>query len=356
MKSLKNKLAFILIFQFVGILYSYCQVLNATFEIESQSATSATINVFLSKSNPQRMKLSGVTTYLAQPSPIAFAGAMTPTWTEGSAFMSLNDPMPNLNSVRIRAVQAPIGDSTSAILITSDPQLYGTITVTSTAPIPYPITLTPTNAFQALVYHNNSPTSTALIINATPLVLVPLPISISYLNAKESGITNVINWTTASEVNNEFQIIESSLNGSTNWKEIGRVNAKNNPYGASYEFFDSKPSKLNYYRIHSIDFDGKEQFSKIVYVQREGRSGIITAIHPNPTANFVEIDLQPEYDDEVTYSILDATGKLLKSINYIATQVGLNTHTLDMSDLQNGLYILSIQGGGINQNTKIFKQ
>jgi len=183
-----------------------------------------------------------------------------------------------------------------------------------------------------------------------------LPITISKISAHNMGKNNLITWTTSSEVNNDVQMVERSKDGISGWEIVGKVNGTNSRESVTYEVFDNTPFNTSFYRVHSVDFDGKEQFSKIVSVQREGRIGIITSIQPNPTANFIEIDLQPEFDGDIKYSILDATGKLLKTAVFSANQDASNTHTLDMADLQSGLYFVSIQGGGINQNAKIFKQ
>jgi hypothetical protein len=183
-----------------------------------------------------------------------------------------------------------------------------------------------------------------------------LPITISKISAHNMGKSNMVTWTTSSEVNNDIQMVERSKDGISGWEMVGKVNGTNSREAITYEVYDNKPFNTSFYRIHSVDFDGKEQFSKIVSVQREGRSGIITSIQPNPTANFVEIDLQPEFDGDITYTILDVTGKLLKTAVFSANNDALNTHMLDMSDLQSGLYFVTIQGGGINQNAKILKQ
>lgn len=183
-----------------------------------------------------------------------------------------------------------------------------------------------------------------------------LPITISKISAHNIGKSNLVSWTTSSEVNNDVQMVERSKDGISGWEMVGKVNGTNSREAVTYEVYDNKPFNTSFYRIHSVDFDGKEQFSKIVSVQREGRSGIITSIQPNPTANFVEIDLQPEFDGDITYTILDVTGKLLKTAVFSANNDALNTHMLDMSDLQSGLYFVTIQGGGINQNAKILKQ
>lgn len=183
-----------------------------------------------------------------------------------------------------------------------------------------------------------------------------LPIELKAIKAHNEGNQNLITWTTASESNNEVQMVERSIDGKSGWEMIGKVAGTNKTEEVTYEVIDENPLTTSYYRVHSIDFDGRAQFSKIVAVRRDGRSGTINSVQPNPTSNFVEVDLQPEYDGDIHYAIMDVTGKLVKSLIFNAKEGVLNTHIVDMSDLRSGLYIVSIHGGGLHQNTKIIKE
>jgi hypothetical protein len=198
-------------------------------------------------------------------------------------------------------------------------------------------------------------TAGSLTFTACPAGIA-LPIELKSISATSEGKQNLISWTTVSEVNNDVQMVERSSNGNSGWEMVGKVSGTNQNKETSYEIVDVKPLGMSYYRVHSIDFDGKEQFSKIVSVKRDrDLRGNVNSISPNPTSNYVDIALQPEFDSQITYNIMDATGKTVKTLVFSAVENTLNTHTLDISELNIGLYLVSIQGGGINQNTKIFK-
>lgn len=185
---------------------------------------------------------------------------------------------------------------------------------------------------------------------------IPLPIELSDLSALNAGKNNKITWTTISEVNNNVQMVKRSKDGISGWEIVGEVSGTNTKETATYEVYDNHPYNMSFYRIHSIDFDGKEQFSKVVSLQRATGTGLIQAILPNPTSSFIEILFQPEYDDKVVYSIMDITGKIWKSEVGSALGNSENTFMMNMSDLNSGLYFVNIRGGGINQNEKIYKQ
>lgn len=78
----------------------------------------------------------------------------------------------------------------------------------------------------------------------------PLPITISKLGVENDNKSNIISWTTASELNNQWQIVEKSVDGISNWTEVDRVSGSMSSDGnRSYEVIDHKPFGLTYYRI-----------------------------------------------------------------------------------------------------------
>jgi hypothetical protein len=68
-------------------------------------------------------------------------------------------------------------------------------------------------------------TSGIITLTACPMGIA-LPINLHRFEVKKAGLQNLIEWETASEVNNKYQIIERSPNGIDSWKEIGRIESK----------------------------------------------------------------------------------------------------------------------------------
>jgi hypothetical protein len=66
-----------------------------------------------------------------------------------------------------------------------------------------------------------------------------------------------VSWSTASEVNNDYFILEHSVNG-TDWLIIKYVTGQGNSTTiVKYKLIHSAPSNgINYYRITQVDFDG----------------------------------------------------------------------------------------------------
>jgi len=186
-------------------------------------------------------------------------------------------------------------------------------------------------------------------------VTAAMPINFSKLYAKKESKFNHVYWSTSSEINNDIQQVERSIDGISNWEMVGKVAGTNTNSEQTYQVKDDKPFQKSYYRIKSIDFDGKIQLSDIVSVFRDGEKGSIDRIHPNPTFNNLQIDFEPLYDDELTYAVYNADGKLMKSFIFQGISGKSNTHLLDISSLNTGFYFVKIKGGGINHYAKIFK-
>lgn len=110
---------------------------------------------------------------------------------------------------------------------------------------------------------------------------VPLPITLIHFSTKNAGSKNVISWSTASEVNNDFFTIERSVDG-FNFKDLNVVKSKslgNNV--CNYEFFDENIQENNsfYYRLKQTDYDGTFSYSSIVFVKTDSFSGEKNLIH-----------------------------------------------------------------------------
>jgi Secretion system C-terminal sorting domain len=171
-------------------------------------------------------------------------------------------------------------------------------------------------------------------------VNVGLPVTLTRFSATPLSKTNLLTWETSSETHNKgFDIQRQEPNGS--WLTIGFVAAQGK--ATIYNFEDNTPRSISYYRLRQIDFDGKENLSKIVSVQRE-ENGIVY-ISPNPTSSKVQISLFTNQPIK-NINIYDLSGR-----NILSQKID-NTHAeLDFSAFAKGIYILEIQS-----DTKVFRE
>jgi hypothetical protein len=96
-----------------------------------------------------------------------------------------------------------------------------------------------------------------------------LPIELIEFNGYSNNQVNVLNWVTASEINNDYFTLEKSRSG-IYWEEIVKIDgAGNSNTITSYEYVDQKPfPQNNYYRLKQTDFDGNSEYFKIIYINK----------------------------------------------------------------------------------------
>src|SRR5690606_16899267 len=102
-------------------------------------------------------------------------------------------------------------------------------------------------------------------------------------------------WTVEAESNLKQYEVEKSVDGNT-FSKAATV-AASNINGGKYQWLDQAPaSGYNYYRIRSVDMDGKTSLTQIVKVNIETSIGNIS-VYPNPITNGtvnLQLGNQPE--------------------------------------------------------------
>ena len=167
---------------------------------------------------------------------------------------------------------------------------------------------------------------------------VPMAIELVDFKAQVKSQIVILDWTTASEKDNAKFIIERSAGDALQWEKIGFVAGSGTTSAiSSYTYTDdAPPAGLSFYRLRSIDFEGKETLSGMlsVYV----KTGTTARLSPNPVQNVLTVTL-PKNLPPTTSSlrIYDALGQM------IAEQPALEPDMeVDMSTFTAGLYWIEI--------------
>ncbi len=160
-----------------------------------------------------------------------------------------------------------------------------------------------------------------------------LGVEMNGIKAMRDGQKNIIVWQTTTETNTAHFDIERSINGSTNWKTIGSIKAAGNSQTTKdYQYTDEAPLSISYYRLRSVDFDGKQQVSNVVSVQQKG-SG---KLQVSPTAATDKLMISTENDDLQTYFVFDLLGR-----NVLSGQIR-GQKELFINTLSTGNYFLKV--------------
>ena len=165
-----------------------------------------------------------------------------------------------------------------------------------------------------------------------------LPIELIAFTGKQQNNQVLIEWSTATEINNDYMLIEHATDG-RHFTEIGKVaGAGTSTTIQHYSFKHKQPiNGINYYRLKQVDYDGKFTYHHIIPVAFEGGAGIVS-IFPNPANDRLNIQLSVWTEGELSVQILDKKGRIIKE----EQQPASNTISMDVHTLQSGMYFLRI--------------
>ncbi len=185
----------------------------------------------------------------------------------------------------------------------------------------------------------------------------PLPVELVTFTATEKGNNVMLDWQTASELNNDFFEIQRSEDGEA-WDVIGQV-AGNGTINevVNYSYVDIRPLYgTSYYRLRQVDFDGRFEYSNIESVNFTlDKDQIEVSIYPNPTSddNINIRLLTPNRRNKVKLKMVDISGKLYLDQTVEAEKFSQDIKVIPDRALNSGIYILEVTQDQMTSKHKI---
>jgi hypothetical protein len=179
-----------------------------------------------------------------------------------------------------------------------------------------------------------------------------LPVTFTSVKAYQKDKNIDVEWNVENELNIQQYEVEKSTDGSLFTNLSVTTPAGNGGQSASYQVTDTRPvAGYNYYRIKSVDDNGKTAYSNVVKVMTGDIQQEIT-VYPNPVKNGV-INLHFNNQPAGNYIIrlLDKSGQVLasKEINH---DEGSSTETVSLNKyIPHGIYQLEIATPDYNIKT-----
>jgi hypothetical protein len=186
----------------------------------------------------------------------------------------------------------------------------------------------------------NKPSQYYLVYNSNSVVLrvaSTLPVTFSNIDVQKDGNGLRLVWHMQSESNVFRYEVERSSNG-RDFKKVGTVNPANS---GNYSFTDPVPGVgTTYYRIKSVDRDGKFSHS-IVVTYKQGKSAIALSVFPSPAKGVIHIQHTPTTSShKITLTTVD--GRILQTI---IPAIGSQKTLMNGSHLRRGLYFVHLYKG-----------
>ncbi len=201
---------------------------------------------------------------------------------------------------------------------------------------------TPAEILATLNDQNNWETSKQ---NEPPLDLttqfeIALPIELTAFSAAWQKDHVLIQWSTASELNNDYMAVERSTDAES-FREIGRVQGQGSTsQPRRYQLKDESPAPhLNYYRLRQVDFDGSVNYSDIVSVVIPENS-IEALLYPVPAKDRITLQLGAALKKAAQLLVTGPDGRVWK-IQQVAA--GETQPRVDIHDLPAGNYFLELE-------------
>lgn len=181
-----------------------------------------------------------------------------------------------------------------------------------------------------------------------------LPISLTSFTGEKTNNGIHLNWSTASELNNDhFNILRSSdgksFNKLTSVLGKGNSNQINN-----YSYLDNAPEAgINYYKLQQVDNDGTTTTADIV-VAVNSNLNKDTDFKLSFNDNALNATFNSGSSGDAFINIYDLSGRTIFTKSFIA-QKGFNNLSFDLPLFNKGIFVATLSQNGVNQSLKFVK-
>lgn len=176
-----------------------------------------------------------------------------------------------------------------------------------------------------------------------------LPVNFMGVTARKATKGTEVTWKVADEINVSRYEVQKGTNAG-DLKTIGVVFAGEK---SAYSFIDEQPSQgVSFYRIRSVDVDGKFKFSTVISFSN-GKSAAILRAYPMPARDQVTLQ-HGAIEGKAQITISSEDGRIVKRQ---VLAVGSMLTPIDLSSLKVGLYLLRLENSnGEVETLKLVKQ
>lgn len=179
--------------------------------------------------------------------------------------------------------------------------------------------------------------------------VVVLPVELLSFNGKKEECATLLEWATASEINNDYFEVEYSNNGN-DFVTIGRVQGAGNSTEViqySYLHENVKEGK-GYYRLKQVDYGGDFSYSEVVIIDTYCKGTLGVAVYPNPAKGHqTNLSINTSEGKQVEMVVYDMTGKKI-GLRTLSLEKGENIISIDVNGYIPGVYTIVLLDGNVS--------
>lgn len=191
----------------------------------------------------------------------------------------------------------------------------------------------PVSSFSGFYCHACNPLNSAL------------PAYIANFSGRKQSHSNVLNWTSVSEMNNAHFNLLYSEDGK-NYTTIARIaSTAENGYSAqpidySYEHTTPKLGH-NYYQLQQVDLDGKSTIYNELVDLQWGAGNSTVNIYPNPVTTDLHVEVFTNKAVNNVVKVMDLSGRVIVE-QATLLNAGANRIQIPMVNLAQGMYTIHV--------------
>jgi len=207
----------------------------------------------------------------------------------------------------------------------------------------------------------NWTTFSDFVVAATPQ---PMPVELLSFEGSYNPNSQAIDlvWMTSGEQNNAgFAVIRAETIGGhyqllDSYQTLTSLGGQGTTVlPMQYSYTDSRsiiPGQTYYYRLEQVDFSGQKRRSETIAVTVPGAGSRFIGQYPNPVGATSYFQLYLDTDADVQLSIYNLNGQRVAQFEEHLSS-GNRVLAWPTANLEAGLYLYQLTGGGLNQNGKL---
>jgi Secretion system C-terminal sorting domain len=211
------------------------------------------------------------------------------------------------------------------------------------------------NVLNGTVTRNGVSSFSPFTLGSTSSMTNLLPLKFGAISGYRKLSGAEVEWKVYNEENVSHYEVERSANG-IQFSSIGRVSSLNQNRETKYSFFDASPlAGISFYRIKSIDYEGKFIYSVIVRISPDDNASNDISIYPNPVkGEYLSIQLDNFQKGSYVVRIIGINGQQVFNQQFLHNGGSMTQVIVLPPAIKAGMYILCLENAGNPISNKPF--